>query len=152
MTSLASIVPLYFRYSTIAMQHNTSCYRNHCLYSIHHCRTTPHLQLASQVHRRDGTAQKWCRDEHWPNPCYTNMLTCKPHPTTVHFTNKPTLWGSSQWLALQPSSSGPLSICTCCQIVCLGLPPSPVTTNVEWLADCTFWVADGRLVVDQFIK
>ena len=87
-----------------------------------------------------------CRGEHWPNPCYTNMLTCKPHPTPVHFTKESTLWGSSQWLALQPSSSGPSSICTHCWIVCFSLPLAPVTTDVEWSADCTFWVADEGFV------
>ena len=89
------------------MQHSASCYGNRCSCGIRHRRTTPHLQLASQAHRWDGTAQRRCRGEHWPNPCYTNMLTCKPHPTPVHFTKEPTLWGSSQWLALQSSSSGP---------------------------------------------
>ena len=152
MTSSASIVPLYFRYSTIAIQHDTSCYRNHCSCGIHHCRTTPHLQLASQVHRWDGTAQIRCRGEDWLNPCYTNMLTCKPHPTPVHFTKEPTLWGSLQWLTLQPLSSGPSLICTHCWIVHFGLPLAPVTTNVKWLAECMFWVVDGKSVVDPCVK
>ena len=88
----------------------------------HHHRTTPHLQLASQVHRWDGIAQRRCGGENWPNCCYTNMLTCKPHPTPVHFTKEPTPWGSSQWLTLQPSFSGPSLICTCCWIVRFSLP------------------------------
>ena len=122
--------------------------RNRCSCSIHHCRTTPHLQLASQVHRCDGTAQRRCRGEHWPNPICL-PVNCTP---LLYTSQEPTLWGSSQCLALQPSSSGPSLICTCCRLVHFCLPPAPVTTNVEWLANGVFWVANEGFILGAVLE
>ena len=120
MTSLASIVPLHFWYSTHTLC-NTMLLAMETAVHVAFIIAEPHLTFNWPL-KHTGEMELHRGVEWTLNPCYPNMLTCKLHPTPVHFAKEATLWGSSQWLTLQPLSSGTSSICMHCWIVCFGLP------------------------------
>ena len=119
---------------------------------------------------QDNTETAVCAASIITEPCLTfnwplkNTGDVELHPIPVHFTKKPTLWGSSQWLTLQPISSGSSSICTHCWIVCFGLPLVPVSTECWmigwlWVLSCRWgchwggqrWCTRERLIRERMV-